>query len=557
MALLIFTIKIIFIDAFGNNCFEDTKQSELGHNKMKAMVICSQPQTSEQCKEILHSNSIYESTLTILESSCKKEGHEIASIHPLSTPIMMSITSLWSNLDLGQRRKYVNSVVDFHHHTKMHKKRVVELAVELFKQYPKQFNGLNEAMIRRVLKDHDNAKIDAKYTYKNGKPFYEMLYQSYGKKPPIDVIEQLNKIDSSIMEDALKKEGLTFIKGEAKEERIRKMRMRQKLSKLEKLADFVDRAMNPVSSEEFGRKMCLESSVAKTEIAKKMALFLENNYKTITNELNYYKMSGKEYFQLAQNIKLDKSYRLLLNSGRTTKEIGARAISGLSNIAKSRGFFGFRSVGGKVIMGASIALDGFLLAAYSNSISCDSVSASHDWEINDSRCIPTQGFSDRVIKYLSLPREEQEIKLVYGGHLCQILTENVKIGEEQIFTNISCTPKKAKFEVNKGEYIEAKYDFEGNVMNVKLNNMKNYISGILGTEFNQLRFGTNGKIESVCNTKGNRGMTKCYKANIGGFLSKTSNVMNFYYSMNYKIQQGIACCLGKTNEYNKNISCSI
>lgn len=542
-----------------SRCFKTSEEFNEAHSRLKAQLICSSSESMKECQSLLFVNKAVVNPEGAPVLECRSGDIKLASTLPLagSAAGVLFLKKISQNMKkdhLG--RVYVNSVVDFHHHTKMHKQRVTKLAIELMKKFPKQFKGLSEEMVIRILSKHDNAKIDPKFRYSKGGPFYEALYSHYGKKPPMDVINQLNNIDGKIMEQALKDEGLGFDFNDSKKERMRKISLRQKILSLEKTADFVDRAMNPVSSEEFGRKMWKESSVAKTEMAKKMALYLENNYSKMVSHLNYKKLSVKEYYALAEKIKIDKYFHALLTSGRTMKEISARSMSGILHAINSRKGRDIAKVGGRVLLGASLALDGLLLAGYSTSVGCSSMPGFHEWVVKDGKCQPVLGLNEKFIKYLSLPEEEKVSELNWGQRMCEVVKGNDSVNKENIFTKISCAPGSARMELEEGKYLDISYNYTGEVSKINLKRMSSYIPGVIGTSLDEVNYDKEGRISQICSNN-KRQFKICRKPNTSSTLSLTKNVTNYLNSMNYKIQQGIGCCLGIRNQFNKNITCSI
>lgn len=553
-----FTAKVIFflllsiLSSHATECFDTQTEHAKNTDHLKAMLICSNPETLSDCHDIFHKQKSYTPT----ESSkiaCHSSKHKIASAQPVPLPLLASLSLLEHKISLNPRRKFVNSVVDFHHHTQMHKKRVTALALELYKKFPKQFTGLSEEMIIRVISQHDDAKINPKYRFKGKIPLYEALYKYYGKRPPKEVIDSLNAVDEKIVDMALKREGFEILDTDTEARKRHKLKVRKQFLKLEKLADFVDRAMNPVSSEEFGRKMWKESDAAKTPMHKKMALYLEKNYTKMVGHLKYKKLTPSMYYKLAQKIKLDKSFKALLNTGRTTKELGARVLTNTSKLFTPA----VRSVGGKILTGASITLNSILMAGYSESIDCSSMLGFHDWEIKDGACVPKYGMTEKIVSYLNMPESVQKDYLSQGKHLCKILKKNEDFSQSKIFTKVTCSPKGAIMEFAPNKNLDVKFDFEGRINQIKLNNIREYIPGLIGTSYTTINFKNNGQIENLCFKTHNGSRKHCKVHKEDALLSKTQNVVNMFYSMNYKIQQAISCCMGKKTEYSQNTICSI
>jgi hypothetical protein len=102
----------------------------------------------------------------------------------------------------------------------------------------------------------------------------------------------------------------------------------------------------------------------------------------------------------------------------------------------------------------------------------------------------------------------------------------------------------------------AQYDLDGNISKILLTSLKPYVGGILGRSYNELTYNKSGKLEKLCKPT-NIGITTCRTPNSESAVNNTNNITNFIGSMNYKIQQGIGCCLGVKNDFNKNIRCKV
>jgi hypothetical protein len=131
------------------------------------------------------------------------------------------------------------------------------------------------------------------------------LYKHYGdnfdeitderKEATKTVVIELNKIDSAWTEKLIKSYNLP--------KNICSM-----IKSIEKIADLVDRGLNPVTPEELGKKNVYLGSNDKSinERMVKYALFLEKNYDKLTKNLNLDSYVKKSRYSLYQN-KLKKS----------------------------------------------------------------------------------------------------------------------------------------------------------------------------------------------------------------------------------------------------------
>lgn len=181
----------------------------------------------------------------------------------------------------SQERVFVTSIEDFYEHTSLHRERVKALGVELFKSHPELFSGLKLEQVIGVLEAHDLAKASSGSIAPDGRPFYRTLYEEgYGKKLDRTIVDALNKKDKEFMEAAYRFYGID-----------KDPELLAKISRIEKIADFVDRGMSPVSVEEFGRAMDKASTFMSVEEDKALARELEEKYQKVISKLNYKKLT--------------------------------------------------------------------------------------------------------------------------------------------------------------------------------------------------------------------------------------------------------------------------
>lgn len=557
LKVILFNIVLGLQLAFQVNaslCFESDEAEELAILKFKAQVICSNSNLND-CKDILLAKppAGEDSNENLQALSCRASDSSLVHSLPTAAPRMSALLELLKFTSNATRRQYVNSVTDFHHHTQMHKKRVTRLGLELLEQFPEEFDGVDKEMAQRVLASHDNAKIDPRYRHRDGKAFYEKLYKHYGKELPRHVIDQLNAVDSKIMERALAKEGLTIFPGDTPEKKAEKIKIRRQIEKLEKLADLTDRGMNPVSSEEFGRKMWLESEAARKAgrpDLEKMSLYLEKNYAKFTGDLFYEKLPPQEYFKLSHKISTRKKYNKLLSSGRTLKEISARSLEAVARGLGSKAFTTFGKVGGRIALTAATALDGALLMLYSSSTSCSATPGHHDWSIEEGKCVPEAGLTPKFISFINLSREQRQVEYEFGEHMCSVAKENLKLNEAEVFSNVTCAPDGARMEISENNFLDVKFDSAGSVAELDLKKLK-LSAGIFANPPSEVYF-KNGTPEKECYRSGRgKSLRRCKKRE----SADDSDYLKKFSSLNYRIHQGIACCLGVQNEFSSTQTC--
>jgi len=139
---------------------------------------------------------------------------------------------------------------------------------------------VNYKDLKLYLKYHDVAKTD--YIHGNLHTSVADLYNYYGiwledeehKQELKRLVDQINHIDKKIAVmflDAFRvaPENIGLFK------------------KIERIADIVDRGMDPVASEEFGRPLKKASEFSVDEESKAMILWLERHYYRITENFRY------------------------------------------------------------------------------------------------------------------------------------------------------------------------------------------------------------------------------------------------------------------------------
>lgn len=183
---------------------------------------------------------------------------------------------------LSAGRKFVFGLEDFELHIRLHRQRVMTLGLEVFEKYPNAFPSINKAQVIEFLSLHDMAKIDPVLTpAKYQASFLQMLYRYYGlprnllsqaqQKTMDEVIHELNKADRALVLRYFQESGLLGFNNEP-------LAPARELLLIEKLVDLIDREMNPVSSEEFARKMRPASDFLNKDFERAMARSLKNRY---------------------------------------------------------------------------------------------------------------------------------------------------------------------------------------------------------------------------------------------------------------------------------------
>jgi hypothetical protein len=184
----------------------------------------------------------------------------------------------------------LKTFLEFQHQIELHRKRVVKLGLALANsQYP----ALNQRFLHEFLSLHDYSKTIVslahlpKFQYSHRKLPAQRLFEFYGKTPQsetetenlMDTINAINFIDKKVCEDY-------FI-------------MTPQLSwgtqedfyTIERVADLVDRSLDPMAAEEFGHPMLLASEYIQDPYMMVLSLWLESHYHQITKELSFSSVS--------------------------------------------------------------------------------------------------------------------------------------------------------------------------------------------------------------------------------------------------------------------------
>lgn len=179
---------------------------------------------------------------------------------------------------------YLRTFEDFHQHTQLHIKRVQTLALQLYLTHPEQFPGLDVQLVSEFMQLHDLAKISK---FNNRPPMLHSLFQQLQNDGAnmIPIIAELNARDFEVRYQWLLEKKLLTPNGLPTSEA-------QLLLMLENICDLVDRGMNEVSAEEFGRKMRLASEILNDPKEMRLAKFLERNYQTFTQSLRFVRQGG-------------------------------------------------------------------------------------------------------------------------------------------------------------------------------------------------------------------------------------------------------------------------
>lgn len=184
----------------------------------------------------------------------------------------------------------MKTFLEFQHHINLHRKRVVKLGLALAKaQYP----DLNQHFLNEFLKLHDYSKtitshVDlAQFQYSHYELPAQRLFDFYGKNPEgqpeteklTEAINATNAIDKKVCDNYF--ERLPQLSGD----------IQKNFYTIERLADLVDRSLDPIAAEEFGHPMLLASEYLREPYMVPLSLWLESHYLQITKDLSFFSLS--------------------------------------------------------------------------------------------------------------------------------------------------------------------------------------------------------------------------------------------------------------------------
>jgi len=165
---------------------------------------------------------------------------------------------------------YVETASDFQKHIQLHRTRVVVLGLALAKvHYPE----ISQEDLKIFLELHDTSKVDPKNS--------SQLFGFYGRPPANleekerlkSIVGSINEVDSQVGQKFFQ-ENISLTPTQ-----------RSQFLTIEKVADLVDRSMDPVATEEFGRQMTRASQFLKDAEQARLSLWLEQRYHKLVPSL--------------------------------------------------------------------------------------------------------------------------------------------------------------------------------------------------------------------------------------------------------------------------------
>jgi hypothetical protein len=169
---------------------------------------------------------------------------------------------------------------EFKHHIQLHRQRVLKLGMMLGAEH---FPALNPNDLERFLRLHDRSKVLRStaqlriFGYNHPQIPLDRLHAFFGKRQRTpeeahqlrQVIDDINNVDLAISKRFF--ETLPIPPSTISE-----------FYQVEKVADLVDRSLDPIAAEEFGHPMILASEFIGDSRLAKMSLWLESRYFEVT-----------------------------------------------------------------------------------------------------------------------------------------------------------------------------------------------------------------------------------------------------------------------------------
>ncbi|MBC7371440.1 MAG: hypothetical protein H7326_07745 [Bdellovibrionaceae bacterium] len=180
----------------------------------------------------------------------------------------------------------MRKLTEFKAHIVLHRSRVVRLGLALAET---KFPHIDRVALESFLKLHDFSKTLRSPTnlkvfgYENERAPLERLFDFYGRTSKTaeqnmqlyGVINDINSID-----DQIAKIYLTPLSLDAQS--------LQSFYNIEKVADLVDRSLDPLAKEEFGHHMILASEFIQDTHLANLSMWLEERYSQITRDLSFH-----------------------------------------------------------------------------------------------------------------------------------------------------------------------------------------------------------------------------------------------------------------------------
>jgi hypothetical protein len=180
----------------------------------------------------------------------------------------------------------LKTLTEFQNHIILHRKRVVRLGLALAQEH---YPGLEAQALGSFLRLHDLSKTLKseeklqQYGYNHPKLPVERLFSFYGINHRSheqlhelrEIILDINTVDEKVAQHYFS----SFLKGDEA--------TMEAFFQIERVADLVDRSLDPVAAEEFGHPMILASDYIQDFKLSQLSLWLEKKYLHLTKNLSF------------------------------------------------------------------------------------------------------------------------------------------------------------------------------------------------------------------------------------------------------------------------------
>lgn len=521
-------LALIFLGSVGRAaCTLNDAQAQKMITRLKAEVVCASSSSLKECHNVVNQVGTTNVPLStgLIPNGLRRCDHS-SSLGPLGPPALSSMNHLGAVLSHPTPASQdVSSVEDFFEYTQKHRARVKALGLDLYRSQPERFNGLSERQVLEILEAHDLEKVTASSKAADGRPFYRVLFDGYGKRIDRSVIEQLNETGESMRTRVLEKLGL-----------LQRPELVKKLDQIEKVADLVDRGMAPETTAEFGRTMDKASSFMKEEDDRQLARWLENKYVELTKDARFKGLSPFEASRLNQKIFIEEAFSNSLTAKGlnwlSARTLTGGALSGLRTYSSRV----MKMISSKGVSATSRVADPLLLMAMPSSLACSEL-GSHDW-VQDPDCQPAIGLTPKFIQFLAQDWTQQKESLTLERYTCEVLQKNYQQSIQAPKVSF-CGKDAVHFEGFNGETIEVKTDTNHKPQEI-LYGRQTLLSGkLVAGRVKRLHFDREGRFSESCQTDLVPGMrTGCKPATI----NDASESLDYLETINYQVQKAIKCC---------------
>lgn len=518
---------------YASTCSNDSElKTKINHLKME--TACAGSTSIDLCQKLMADFTPVidppEIKFKLLDSLNLERAPTLncESIFVNSLPFSVTLQSLTKFVTTvnPNNTKLVNSLEEFYEHTRLHRARVKALGLALLKSHPELFEGLSPRQVGAILEAHDLAKVSPKSVGPDGRPFYRILYDSYGKGLDKISVDSLNAQDRPYMEKAKSAYGLD-----------KNPDLHAKMDRIEKIADLVDRGMSNVSAEEFGRPMDKASNFLKNDDDVKLAQELEKNYKEITKKLTYKGLTPASLRSVKGHILIEESFakaKSTKDSLKLSARLMAHKLVSKGNTFLARTFEFLASKG--VTQALKVLNLPMLYFADMGNIGCDGIGF-HDW-VKDPNCKPVIGLSPKILAFLDLPWGTQE-SVIQLGSTCRVIEE---IYQQSITAPkvINCSDRAVEMELAGGDRFHVKIDKFNRFREIEFKDLSSYAGLTPAGRAEKAIIGLNGNLEQVCYQK--ISLTIGTKRCLGADHPWATKAKELIRSLNYQIQKGVACC---------------